>query len=232
MKKPEQGLHRSLAGLVAMAVLSAGVPACSSVRPASTSLDPSTLSVVTAGALAAAQEDDPYDRGSRRTDRPLERAPGEGWETSKVRLGFGPGLTDDPDGFQIGLRGDIHVRDDLATGPVAQLSFGDDVKIVAPTWNVKWFFLERSERWKDAPILDRLHPFIDGGVGLAYIEKDDRRGEDEEAGLLLAAGGGFEYELTDSLAVGTSLLLDFLPGNIAGEGFFFSWQIAALTLRL
>ncbi|MFO0982496.1 MAG: hypothetical protein U1E76_12310 [Planctomycetota bacterium] len=137
----------------------------------------------------------------------------------------GLGFTLDPDTFLMAARADYWVRPNVAVGPLLQVGLADHRTILAPSFNVKGVFDLKQ------PSAERLKPYIDGGVGFAYLEKDGRRGDDDDLGVLLDIGGGLSYDVNDHLAVGTGVLFNFLPAELVGERFFFSWQLVTLSFR-
>ena len=79
--------------------------------------------------------------------------------------------------------------------------------------------------------MERLKPFLQAGLGLAYIDKQ-RPGPDRDGvGLLMDMGFGADYFVSDEVAFGTSFLFDVLPDAVAGEHFFFSWQVLTASFH-
>ena len=107
----------------------------------------------------------------------------------------------------------------FAIGAQLQLGVSDDDVIVAPTVNFEYLFDLPAEE------LERLKPFIEGGLGFAYIHEDRRNHRDDEVGFLINFGFGLDYYVTDTVAIGSSMLFNFLPDEVQDEHFFFSWQI-------
>jgi hypothetical protein len=134
-----------------------------------------------------------------------------------VRAGIG--FTADPTTFLMGLKGGFYAMPRFAIGAQLQIGVSDDDVIVAPTFNVEYLFDLPAEE------LDRLKPFVEGGLGFAYIHEDRRDHRDDEAGFLINFGFGLDYYVTDTIALGTSMLFNFLPDEVHDEHFFFSWQV-------
>ncbi|MBI4600573.1 MAG: hypothetical protein HY721_01295 [Planctomycetes bacterium] len=135
------------------------------------------------------------------------------------------GFTASPGTFLMALEGSFPLTRAFSLGPLVQLGVADDPVVVAPTINFRWaFFLP-------PPDLDRLRPFAQWGLGAAYLHDDRRRRDDDDAGFLANAGGGFEYDLTERVALGSSVLFNVMPDRVLGERFFFSWQLAQATFR-
>jgi hypothetical protein len=135
----------------------------------------------------------------------------------------GVGFTASPETFLFAMGADYFITSELSIGPLLQFGFEDDWSIFAPSLNVRWTFdLDLADPW------NRLKPFAEGGIGGCYMHHK-RTGDDEEWGFLINFGGGLEYYVTDTLALGTEMLFNFLPGEVQGQDFFFSWQV--LTVR-
>jgi hypothetical protein len=140
----------------------------------------------------------------------------------------GIGFTADPEAFLMGLEAEYSLTRDLRIGPLLQIATEDETTIVAPTANLK-FLVPMPENAKG---LARLHPFFQGGLGFAYVEKErDGRHDEDDVGFLVNAGFGCDYMLTDRFGVGSNLLFNVLPAETAGERFFFSWQVVTFTVR-
>ena len=78
--------------------------------------------------------------------------------------------------------------------------------------------------------LKNFKPFLQGGLGFAYLDEDDRRGDDSDIGILINAGFGLDYELTDKLTFGTNMLFNWIPAEINDEKFYFAWELASLRI--
>jgi hypothetical protein len=172
------------------------------------------LAVLLAGGSAHAQTD-PWAQPARSKD--------EGYVS--VRGGFG--FTADPSGFLMSLGVPVTLNDFLAVSPDFMISVDDDDLIVAPGVDLE-FRISGKRTW-DNPDLKKLTPVFRLGTGLAYIEKDQHRGADEDGtGWLLRAGMGVEYEVTQDVHLGSHMRFNILPVKAADERFFFSWEILSM----
>lgn len=140
----------------------------------------------------------------------------------KVAAGGAIGFTLEPDTFLMTGHGEYFVSDIVAVGALLQLGVGDDRLIVAPTANVKAVF--------DLPDYRHLKPFVHGGLGLGYLEKERGGDDEDDEGFLLNFGFGADYFLNESVSLGNSVLFNFLPDKVLGERFFFSWQFVSATV--
>jgi len=140
----------------------------------------------------------------------------------------GLGFTADPETFLTGLEFDFVATPNVSLGPLVQIGVSDKHTLVAPTLNARYrFFISDAD--KD---LRRLKPFVNAGLGLVYMEKERRHRTDaDEVDFLLNTGFGLEYDLHESVAVGTHFLFNIVPWKVVDERFFFSWQVVTLTLR-
>ena len=152
-------------------------------------------------------------------------------EGSSVALETGIGFTSDPTTFLLSTELPIAVARDFTLGPLVQLGISEHRLIVAPTINTRYSFpLSRYVR-NENPIWDRLYPIAHGGLGFAYIERDNKPGDDDDLGFLFNLGVGIQYAYTDRVSFGTRMTFNVMPGDVLDERFFFSWQLAQLRYR-
>ena len=172
--------------------------------------------IVLAAAGGAAAQEAPGARG----------APESPW-SFRASIGF----TASPGSFLLSAELPYAVNDHVFVGPLLQLGLSSDDKIVAPSANVQYVF---DTSGVQNEILNKLEPFLQGGVGFAYIHKDrrGRRGRDrDDVGFMFNFGGGVEYRFNETVSLGTNMLFNILPVDTAGENFFFSWQVATVRFR-
>lgn len=181
---------------------------------ASALLSLALLAVLLAGPVAHAQ-----------TDPWAEPAPSR--SESYVSLRGGVGFTADPTAFMMSLGVPVALNEMFAFSPDFMISVDDDDLIVAPGVDLEVRVV--GERTWDSPELRRLTPVFRVGTGLAYIEKDQNRGADEDGtGWVLRAGMGVEYEVTDDVHLGSHVRFNILPVKAADERFFFSWDVLSM----
>jgi len=131
----------------------------------------------------------------------------------------GIGFTTSPELFLMGLELDYNLFQNFGIGPLVQVGVTDKELLVAPTVNAQYAF--------NIPRLDRLKPFIQGGIGFAYRNNEDCDCN-EDTGFLVNFGPGVDWFLAGNLAVGSSALFNFMPGDVLDDDFFFSWQVVTL----
>lgn len=131
----------------------------------------------------------------------------------------GLGVTDSPDTVLFGGQADFYMNEDLAIGPLLQVGVDDHETILAPSLNFKHPFYLSDDGGTE------LRPFVQGGVGVAYIEKERRPGDDDELGPLLNLGGGIEVHFESSTYLSSTVMVNLLPGDVVGEDVFLSWQV-------
>ena len=153
-------------------------------------------------------------------------------EESSVSFEGGIGFTSDPDTFLLGFELPVQVAHEVEIGPLLQLGVADNHTIVAPTLNARYVFdLPSWGVWEQRPTLRRFHPMVFGGLGFAYIDQDTSSENRDGTGFLLDLGFGVEYELAGRVSVGSRMTFNVLPGSVAGENFFFSWQVGTVRFR-
>lgn len=144
----------------------------------------------------------------------------------------GVGFTLDPGTFLMTLGAEYDVDDPsgFSVGPLAQFAVSDNNTIIAPTLNARYSF-DLSDAKDD--VARRLSPFLQGGVGFAYVNKERSgpRSDRDDVGFLLNMGVGLEFAIDDSVSIGNSILFNVLPVRTAHESFFFSWQFATVRFR-
>ena len=141
----------------------------------------------------------------------------------------GPGFTLSPTAFHFDFGAEYAVTPGLGIGPLMQIAADDDILILAPTLNVRYGF---DLSGSDDEFVSRLRPYVQGGIGLAYVEKDRRGRNPDDVEFLLNGGAGIEYAITESLALGHGVMFNGMPADDAvGEDFFFSWQLMTFRFR-
>jgi len=134
----------------------------------------------------------------------------------------GIGQTFGPSTFLLSATACKFVDSHLAIGPTLQLGIDDDETIFAPTFGVRRAFD------LDSADLHKVEPYLEGGVGFAYLEDDRRGGDDDDLGFLLTFGLGANVQLQPNLALGTGVLVNLMPGEVLDERLFVSWRILQL----
>lgn len=137
--------------------------------------------------------------------------------------GIGFGL--DPSSFAFGAGLEYHVMHELSVGPLLQVLARDDQVIVAPTANVRYHF---DLSHLDSDFASRLEPFVQGGLGLVYVDEDRPDRDDTE--FLLNGGFGLDYRIDERISVGSTLMFNGIPGGdkAVRENFFFTWQVVGM----
>lgn len=118
---------------------------------------------------------------------------------------------------------------ELGIGPLLQIAGDDHTLIVAPTANLR-YRVDLSHL--DDDVLRRFEPYVQGGVGFAYVDKDRGPRDRDDAELMLNGGVGIEYRVSSPLSLGTGILFNGMPvDDAAGERFFFSWQLLSARVH-
>lgn len=152
-------------------------------------------------------------------------------EAGPVSLETGIGFTSDPTTFLLATELPIQVARDVELGPLVQLGLGDGQLIVAPTLNVRYSFLLSRYVTEGSSVWNRLRPIAHGGVGFAYMERDQGGNSSDDLDFLFNLGAGIQYEWTDRVAFGTRVTFNVMPSEVLNDRFFLSWQLAQLRYR-
>jgi opacity protein-like surface antigen len=142
----------------------------------------------------------------------------------------GIGFTLDPGTFLMTLGIEYADEGGFSAGPLVQFGVSDNNTIIAPTVNGRYSFdLSHLED----EILQKFRPFVQGGLGFAYIDKDRNapKKDKDDVGFLMNMGLGLEYQVSDSVTLGNNLLFNVLPDKTARQNFFFSWQFATVRFH-
>ena len=137
---------------------------------------------------------------------------------------MGAGFTIDPNNFLMNFELPYRFDQYVSAGPMMQIGVEDEKLLVAPTANI-------TVRVPNLPgeALDRFHPNLFAGMGFAVIQNDDRRGENTDAGFLINAGVGVDYDLSARVKLGSRMIFNFLPINrTLGERFWYSWEVIGI----
>jgi len=140
----------------------------------------------------------------------------------------GIGFTAGPGGFLIGLTAPYAIDQNFSLGPRLELGVADGTVVVAPSLNARYGF---DMTGFDDDFLRRLRPYLQGGVGMAYIQHEHGQKDDDGVGGLIDLGFGLEYPVSSRVSIGSGMLFHIVPGSPAGETFYFSWQMVSARLR-
>jgi opacity protein-like surface antigen len=144
-------------------------------------------------------------------------------------LRTGLGFSIDPDTFLMGFEGDYRIiTEGFSVGTQVQLGLDDDLTLVSPVFYGR-YTVDLGEFNRS---LDRVAPYLQGGLGFTWWEIDRRfGGDDDDTEFLLNFGFGVEYRLTEHVSAGTHMLFNLIPDKIYGERFYYSWEVATLRYR-
>jgi hypothetical protein len=140
----------------------------------------------------------------------------------------GVGFTIGPDMFLVPFVLETKIAPELWIGPSVQVAVSDDETFFAPGAELRWVLAEGAP---NGEFLDRVSPFFTAGIGLAYLEKERRAGDDDDWGLLLDVGLGAEFRIDERISVGSRMVFDWFPADLVGEHFLFTWQVVTLRIR-
>ena len=137
--------------------------------------------------------------------------------------GIGLGFTLDPDSFLTSLNADYALDENYSVGPLIQFGNSDDDTIFTASAQIK--------RYIDLDDSETVRPYAQVGAGIAFLDKDEDGGRTRDGlGFLFNVGIGADFPIDDNISLGTSILFNILPAKVAGENFFFSWQVLSVKI--
>ncbi|MEZ4331261.1 MAG: hypothetical protein R3F35_05890 [Myxococcota bacterium] len=143
-----------------------------------------------------------------------------------ARLGLG--FVADPTMFLVDVSAPYDLGTGVSVGPRLQIGAASRRTYLAPSANLEYAHDLRSV--VRGP-LGRLRPLIGAGLGFAWLEKEDRRGDNDDVTFLVDLSTGVEYPLTDGFAVATVIDFNILPTGALGEDLIFTWQLIQLRAQ-
>jgi opacity protein-like surface antigen len=136
-----------------------------------------------------------------------------------IALGGNLGFTEGPDGVQIGLDVPISINRNLSVGPWLGLSLASQFIMLGATANVRYHFdVFESRKWS------ALRPYLQGGVGLNYLDPNTDISGEESTDFLMNMGLGLDYALNEHVSLASDMMFNLVPQRGAGNTFYWSWQ--------
>jgi hypothetical protein len=146
------------------------------------------------------------------------RSPSQRSEDRGLSVRGSLGFSADPTTFLMTLELPWQVNELVSLGPLFQLGFSDDEVLFAPS--IQTYLHPRLADFKE------IRPYLHVGMGLIYLEDNDRSPRDEEdTDFLITTGFGVEYEIKENFLIGTGMLFNAIPSGAIGEKFVFGWQM-------
>jgi len=187
------------------------------------------LAFLIAASSAQAQSggDDPDEDWSSPSAAPAKHPASRAVSRQSDAVGWsfqtGIGFTADPETFLLNFEAPYAFNEWISAGPMLQVGLEKDHTIVAPAGNLRLTVPDLPGR-----AFDRLHPYVFGGMGFAYLEKDKGRNDGDGVGFLVDTGFGVEYQVSQKVFLGSQMMFNFLPKETKNEGFYYAWQIAGI----
>jgi hypothetical protein len=125
----------------------------------------------------------------------------------------GLGVTFSPTTFLLNPSFEYIWTPDVYIGPNLQIGFGGGGVIVGISASARYFFVHSGA----------LHPFFEGGLGMAFASNSTGFGSASAVGVLIHVGMGLDYQLSRDLFVGTVIRADIMPPL---TNFMLAWPIA------
>jgi hypothetical protein len=150
----------------------------------------------------------------------------EGWS-----VGGGIGLTASPTSFLMQLDLPYHFGNGASVGPQLQIGVTGGTTVVSFAANGRYDF---DVSMGNADFISDLRPFINGGIGLSYIQQGANiprfwwLGGNDGIGFLMEFGGGLAYQLNDHVSLETAMQFNIIPdgaGPRDNDHFYWSWQM-------
>ena len=142
----------------------------------------------------------------------------------ELTVPVGLGFTAGPTTLLLSAAVERKLDERWSVGPALQLGVADDRTLVSLTGQAKYAL----------PVFDkakRLSSFVQGGIGIVYLEEEIGGSDVDEFGLLVNVGGSVRYEMRDGYSLGSSMMLNFVPTEVVGERLYFSWDVVQIVLR-
>ncbi len=137
-------------------------------------------------------------------------------------LGLQEGTYDNNTAFALVFNADYFLDNHFSVGPLFQLGFTGDLTQVGISMQSKYTF--------DLPKVSKVKPHLQGGLGFIQVDLDTppaAPSEDSDLAFLIPFGGGFDFELSKNLSVGSTLLLNFTDADISSAdrvgNIFMTW---------
>jgi hypothetical protein len=149
-----------------------------------------------------------------------QEAPASSAPPGRFAIGVGTGFhAGTADGTVFGLFADgrYALDEHLAVGPLLQLGVSSDLFLAGLSGQFTYTMRP--------PALPHVIPYLQGGLGLAVIDADHPR-HDDDVGFLIPFGGGVDVELAKNLLLGTAVLLNYTSADVRGQPpIFMSWLV-------
>jgi len=136
----------------------------------------------------------------------------------------GIGFTSDPNTFLMTFGLPLGLNRNVSVVPHIQLGFNDNRTIVAPTASFRYGFSLEST---DLGALRKMRPFLEGGLGILYVDANHRDG----VGFLMNGGLGMTYPLNNDVSLISAMRFNGSPDGAAGEHFIYSWEVLGAQLH-
>ena len=147
-------------------------------------------------------------------------------EEGRFSIAMGMGFTaapDSPETFLLDFEGDYRLAQGFSLGGQIQIGLEDDYTLVSPAGYLRYTF-----------DLDAVRPYAMAGFGFTYVDLDLPAGspiDDDDVGFMLNFGIGTDVVLTDRISLTSKMLFNFMPDDIFGEDFYYSWEILGVRFR-
>lgn len=136
----------------------------------------------------------------------------------RASLTAGMGVSDSPVSTLFAASYDVPVNDSITLGPAVHYGYDDEVDLFGAEAKGKFFL---------APFREGLQAFLSAGGGFDMV---DKRGRDEDWGLLFSGGAGIRYKTSTHGTLSSEVNVYVLPEDLNGEDSYYGWQIIQFVI--
>jgi hypothetical protein len=147
-------------------------------------------------------------------------------DETRFSVGASLGFSDSPGAASLGFEAPIEITHNLALGPFITLGLAENLVELAASFDARYSF-----DLADTGNLSRLRPFVQGGVGISYINDDGVFPKIDEANFLLNCGIGLEYAIDEHMALTSQAMFNVVPYAPRSRTFYPSVQLLGLRYR-
>jgi hypothetical protein len=130
--------------------------------------------------------------------------------------------------FLVDLAAPYHLGSRASLGPRLQIGVDNNRTYLAPTASMEYAH-DLSSVISGG--FGKIRPLIGAGIGFAWLEKEGRRGKNDEVEFLVDLNVGAEYPLTDGFALAAVMDFNVIPNEVLGERLIYSWQVIQLRVQ-
>jgi hypothetical protein len=148
----------------------------------------------------------------------------EGWS-----LSGGIGFTATPETFLMQFAAPYDFGNGVSLGPQLQIGVTSRRTLVESALDLRYSFDLFSPEGGDP---SAFRPFVNGGLGLAYLKREfNNRSDRDDVAFLIELGVGIEYSINERVSLESAMQFNILPGELLGDHFYYSWQLVGVRYK-